>query len=72
MSNPLQKDDFKRYEVFTEQHTYMIKDHQEEEWIARCFQKFNADKIAFLLNEFERLKGPIQPKLLENEPTNNL
>lgn len=60
MSNKIQKDDPKRYEVFQQQHVYMIKDHQEREWIATCPRQYHAQKIASLLNEFERLKGPTQ------------
>jgi len=65
-------DEIKRYEVCQHQHVYMIKDHQEKEWVATCSRQPHAQKIAFLLNEFERTKGPIQPKQIENESNGSL
>jgi len=45
-----------RYEVHQQQFVWLIKDVKERTWIATCQIKRDADKIVFILNEFEKSK----------------
>lgn len=45
-----------RYEVRQQQYIFLIKDHKDKRWIATCTTKEDANRIAFILNEFEKSK----------------